>query len=986
MINIGKKVNIQKVNIQKKVNIRKKGEHSKGEQSQSYNILITDIVHKARKISKKNIFIHYKFTMVKVDNSDKKAMSVRRNRTVDLYTPRITDPSFTWEVLIADLEDVREEKTRKGEYKYTSVVDFERFIERKASFYDINVSGDEDAFIAWYVRNHPDKGKNTFQPSVEWHEDRLEYLRQLELCSDETLRVRGEISAKGHKKYTKDVRRVWDVVYTMLSDIVQILKKLPGENGLIVCSDKAPIDQHKWDDSKDRYQYTIGDFERGLNNGDIKKLYEANVNIRFGILCSSIVCFDFDTPESYVQAKREGILEGGVVELTRGGVHVYFLQTEDTIAIVHNQLRIKPSVDFIAISTSCHSKTPLIEKRTRSNIVVSPSQGYVLLDSFENIKNITDEGFRWWLDNATSKNAIQSGIDYETEDKTFVGIVEQKYVAKLLNVVKTSSDWLSYYFKRTGDGECPDGKVHDSNNFYVNVSPTGAAFYKCLSCSGSRQTLISIPHCSFINENETEQTNTEQEAVFAKSFNKDKFLELIKKLNADGNHSQESIEIILKEFSKYHVFVSGSSSFIIEVRYTRPGVPATNNIISYEVFCSSYTVSFDIFPDGKSKSFSKTWIKYSDSNGLSAVELAFEPERPPGLFVNTTNDVRYYNMWCGLKAIRDYDMSTVDLVNKRGYLDLILLNLRNLCNGEEADYLRVVKWLAKMFRGEKTGMCPAFYKSPEGCGKSTFWSRFIMEWVLGQEICFSTSDGNKLFGKFNASSIDNMLFALWDEPKITAEMLEPFKYVVSETYISVEGKHTNQKKIRSKINIVITSNEPLGGLMHGRRMIPMTPTSVLKKSQELDKLWEFTSAEERHSHHFENSRMTAANFVKHVFDIDQQYPDIRIDDIPARMYVANILRADPHIQCISATYEDMRKLLASDKRNKLLKQQDVIDIVHNEFVSRSFNTDFDHGKCHDYLLDLGFKERSKRDGPRNVNSYEMPDEDTFEAKIKLKER
>ena len=105
--------------------------------------------------------------MVKVDNSDKKAMSVRRNRTVDLYTPRITDPSFTWEVLIADLEDVREEKTRKGEYKYTSVVDFERFIERKASFYDINVSGDEDAFIAWYVRNHPDKGKNTFQPSVE---------------------------------------------------------------------------------------------------------------------------------------------------------------------------------------------------------------------------------------------------------------------------------------------------------------------------------------------------------------------------------------------------------------------------------------------------------------------------------------------------------------------------------------------------------------------------------------------------------------------------------------------------------------------------------------------------------------------------------------------------------------------------------------------------------------------------------------------------
>lgn len=87
-----------------------------------------------------------------------------------------------------------------------------------------------------------------------------------------------------------------------------------------------------------------------------------------------------------------------------------------------------------------------------------------------------------------------------------------------------------------------------------------------------------------------------------------------------------------------------------------------------------------------------------------------------------------------------------------------------LCSDNEAEYQHIYKWVAALCQGKKTKMCP-YLKGPEGIGKSTF-TEFLMDWVLGQNICTLGTTDNLITAN-NARLCGKLLVVFEELPTFT---------------------------------------------------------------------------------------------------------------------------------------------------------------------------------------------------------------------------
>jgi hypothetical protein len=931
---------------------------------------------------------------------------------------------FLWDDLIADLEKIQDEKTRVGSKKYSPIDEFAEYIKdlykelatRMTDAFDeeveIPTETDTDKIVALYLEHMTPKDDEYVEynendtrtiPPI-WSIDPIGYLRYLETCPTEIVSSLALVPKKERVKVHVGGQPPWGSVDKILEKMSNVLSTLPGPNTIVPSfyKEKRPRREHKWDNAKHTevdenegeneevrlgcYQYTADDFREQYMSGKIKEEYIENTlkPVGFGILCSTVVCVDFDTPEDYELVRRKtidlygigkrSVLDGGVMEITPGGVHVYFyIDNNDDMSMIREG-RISPTIDFKGLTRSgAQTGHPRpFETYTRGFVACSPTPGYRMIGDFEHIKPITP-ALRRWLDDAMPQDNVRDGRNAKTvrtspEDSDFIHNIENEQNAKHLETKETDNG-VSHHFRRISEGMCPGNHSHISNSFYINVANDGTVFYHCLSTECGKSYLYGVRNCMFVED-------PGDEPDFQTNFDEKKFDELIQRLKTNGKdeHNDAAMDKIFAEFGKYRVLVKKPLS-VVEVRYKRPGVLDFPTIVSFTDFQLLTNKDFDVFPNKKHPSFVDAWIKNKRKH-IRAEKTTFNPSLPSGIIKRGGETI--YNLWCGIKATRDYDVFNIDLDNNIncGYLHEMLELLETLSGDPELfDYNN--RWCADLVNGRKIGTCLAFVNAPAGCGKGTFWINFMIQWVLGREICYVTQASNDLVGHFNGA-IENVLLFVTDEAVFTLEKFEGVKHVVSELQSSVNSKGVNQRQIDNFVNLVMLSNNPCPG-MDDRRVAASKPQITFVGNE---KYWDRMAA-----------RMSAAEFTPEYTEMQKtaaalvlwwrRYREKHtkgINKVPTKNHQKSVHRSTPIVRYINESLDEIRKLLANGARS--VKQQDVIDTVQKTHTERGGGT-FEHPSCHDHLLRLGFEEGTVKIAGRKHDSYTIPSDEVFQEKLLL---
>ncbi len=141
-----------------------------------------------------------------------------------------------------------------------------------------------------------------------------------------------------------------------------------------------------------------------------------------------------------------------------------------------------------------------------------------------------------------------------------------------------------------------------------------------------------------------------------------------------------------------------------------------------------------------------------------------------------------------------------------------------LCSGSDEQLNYLVDWMAKVARGERTCSCP-YLKGPEGIGKS-FWIKFFVKWVLGENLCYS-ADVEHVTTSYNKQLMGKLLVYFEELPTFSTKEWEgvsgKLKKMITEPELNYSDKYEKKIKANNISNFVILTN--VEALMHadGRR-------------------------------------------------------------------------------------------------------------------------------------------------------------------------
>ena len=132
---------------------------------------------------------------------------------------------------------------------------------------------------------------------------------------------------------------------------------------------------------------------------------------------------------------------------------------------------------------------------------------------------------------------------------------------------------------------------------------------------------------------------------------------------------------------------------------------------------------------------------------------------------------------------------------------------RIISNNEEASYNYIIKWLSVMCKGKKNSTI-LYLKSKGGTGKSTF-TDFILEWVLGFQICVK-AQVEVLTTPYN-KSLCGRLLSIWEElPTFTENQWHAvsgkLKDLATGTQLAYTEKYEKTFQAENITNFIINTN------------------------------------------------------------------------------------------------------------------------------------------------------------------------------------
>jgi Family of unknown function (DUF5906) len=251
-----------------------------------------------------------------------------------------------------------------------------------------------------------------------------------------------------------------------------------------------------------------------------------------------------------------------------------------------------------------------------------------------------------------------------------------------------------------------------------------------------------------------------------------------------GTASSEAVNDFIARLNRDHaVVLMGGQVLIMCEQHDQPQFMSPEN---FHLWLANDKVEIEVNKVLKKVPVSRVWIAHPERRQYSSV--VFDP---------LDTNPEHYNLWHGFSVQPDANKSC----------EKFLAHIRdNICSGNREHFLWVMGFLAHMVQKpqEKPGVSLVL-RGPEGVGKG-FFANWIGKLCLHHFVVISQA--SHLTGRFNAHFLRALLAfvdeAFWAGDKSGEGAL---KHLVTDEYVTIEGKHKDPITVRNLSRLIIASNE-----------------------------------------------------------------------------------------------------------------------------------------------------------------------------------
>jgi uncharacterized protein DUF5906 len=251
-----------------------------------------------------------------------------------------------------------------------------------------------------------------------------------------------------------------------------------------------------------------------------------------------------------------------------------------------------------------------------------------------------------------------------------------------------------------------------------------------------------------------------------------------------GTASSEAVNDFIARLNRDHaVVLMGGQVLIMCEQHDQPQFMSPEN---FHLWLANDKVEIEDNKVLKKVPVSRAWIAHPERRQYSSV--VFDP---------LDTNPEHYNLWRGFSVQPDANKSC----------EKFLAHIRdNICSDNREHFLWVMGFLAHMVQKpeEKPGVSLVL-RGPEGVGKG-FFANWIGKLCLHHFVVISQA--SHLTGRFNAHFLRALLAfvdeAFWAGDKSGEGAL---KHLVTDEYVTIEGKHKDPITVRNLSRLIIASNE-----------------------------------------------------------------------------------------------------------------------------------------------------------------------------------
>ena len=397
----------------------------------------------------------------------------------------------------------------------------------------------------------------------------------------------------------------------------------------------------------------------------------------------------------------------------------------------------------------------------------------------------------------------------------------------------------SLYFKTKASRHCPYGKVHHSNNCYLNFDNRGNIKYFCFGSACQDQYAQDPKVIGRWAEEERAEVSNRFELkhynVYARQWDK-----LMQPKPRDRDHGRlaELAEVLVEYINRFFIIALHKKPEIVQLEYEQEGKHVVNFVRrSAKSHWETYTHTF----------MKTVWYQHDDRREVDRLKFELDP---------AAVGPREFNMFLGLKVERDSNSqhnqqslcsSTGDLYEEsrtalKDKIAPILTLLHDVwANGNDAIYQYLLNWFAyPLQRKCKTGVCVVVI-SEQGYGKGTVAHDLVGCGIYG-EVKNDTQSGNytqitdidDIVGRFNSQSCGRIFINADECSSYSAayRMNNKFKSLITATSRKLESKGVDGVTVSDHTNYLMTTNNsrPIKVEPSDRRFVVLEIDHARKKS------------------------------------------------------------------------------------------------------------------------------------------------------------
>lgn len=266
---------------------------------------------------------------------------------------------------------------------------------------------------------------------------------------------------------------------------------------------------------------------------------------------------------------------------------------------------------------------------------------------------------------------------------------------------------------------------------------------------------------------------------------------------------EKTFDEMVVEFEKKHAKIVNKGLFV-KITDEEVLFLSKNNIITAYEHLTYKTTDKD--GNLKIENFIKNWI-YNNPKQKTYDDIIISP-------IENMCPSNYFNIW------KKFDMENVSSYTENiEARDFILNHIKILCNYDDNVYQYFIKWISQMIQFPHIKTNVPTLISKEGAGKGSLIRLF--EKMLGTYKVFQSNNPSRdVWGDFNFVMVNSYLVVLDELSKKDTINADGFiKGLITEPFIVVNSKGTNQVKVPSFHRFIISTNneEPFNTSCDDRR-------------------------------------------------------------------------------------------------------------------------------------------------------------------------